>query len=221
MCMFLMVGNQSGCSAVAIGKLVGVATDAAAYMTEKLRIVMEDANKRRLMDSRFFGVRTLINLNGRAVAAAVFVQKELSEIADGFEGEDYCKGDIAKRHETKDIYKVFFASPSICSKLSESRKTVPEDPAIELIVRSSLAQLNRFLLGTYHRYCLKKFPLYVAEFVYRFNEPNPAVMFRRLIKDCIMYRHSTQDVNTNEFTEHTTSPATSNKKSACRNEFDY
>ncbi len=185
--------DQSGCSSNAMAKLIGVSKKTVLSMTSKLRAVMEDANAERFMNALFVAMETLVKPQGKpAIEADVLVLKEELVIADGYDGEDYCKGEVTKKVERREIYKVYFRDPRFRSDKSpdgqrQNVELLESNPQISKVLASATTHLKRFLLGTHHRYCTKKFPLYLAEFVYRFNEPNPAVMFRKFIGDCIRF----------------------------------
>lgn len=134
-------------------------------MLKKIRKIMEDANERRFLDALFFKVKNLIVHKGIPTAhAGIFVQ-----------------------FESNGLIKVNFKEPSSIDNSRKQAQVDPKDvPAVSKLVASSIAHFNRLLLGTYHQYCLKQdFGLYVAEFVYRFNEPNPLRMVMKLLSDCL------------------------------------
>lgn len=166
---FYFVNNQGGLSATALKKLIFVSYKTALRMLRKIRKVMADANEKRFIEALFYKIKHLLHSKGIPIAkAAIYVQLE-----------------------PNGVKKVQFTDP----RFAEIRKDQPdvksvvtdksEESAISSFVGSALAQLSRFMLGTYHHYCPKYFALYVAEFVYRFNEPDPLTMVMKLLCDCI------------------------------------
>lgn len=193
MTLFHMGSNQSGCSTNAISKLIGVTYKTTLRMTTKLRSVMENANAARFMNALLVAIQSIVTpKEGPEIVADVLVQKEELVMVDGYAGEDYCKPDLVKKTEKRDILKIHYRKPRLRSKADHRNKSIMQlsaetDPEIIKVLVAAKTHLNRFLLGTYHRNCYKFFPLYLAEFVYRFNEPNPAAMLRQLVSDCIKF----------------------------------
>ncbi len=162
MAIFYVCNNTGGVSALALKKLIGVSYKTASRMLRKIRRAMHNANERRLVNTLFYAIKALIEPKKIPTAkSAVLVQVESG------------------------LHKIQFADPANYRNVSEETK-VPAGEKVAHVVASAITHLSRMLLGTYHRYCHQSYwPLYVAEFVYRFNEPNPEVMIRRLLEDCI------------------------------------
>lgn len=163
MAILYMGNNQGGVSAEGLKKLIHVSTKTARRMLTRLREVMQNANEKRFMNALFYGIKELIRPKKLVAAkAAIFVQEEPSG-----------------------VMKVSFCDPSLLRDVPISRQAPKNNPRTALVVASAITHLTRFFMGTYHRFCLLNFPLYLAEFVYRFNEPNPEVILLRLLTDCV------------------------------------
>ncbi len=164
MAIFYMMNHQSGISGTALSKLIFVSEKTARRMLTKLREVMEDSNQRRFIEALFFKIKFLIERKNEVptVKSAVLVQIEPAGVG-----------------------KVIFKDPTNIENLPKMEESEAEDPATATLVGSALTHLRRFLLGTFHQYNLPNFSLYLAEFTYRFNEPDPAKLIVRLLSDCL------------------------------------
>lgn len=162
MALYYMCNTQGGISAEALRKLIFVSYKTARKMLMKLRRVMLDANQKSFLSALFYKIKYLIAPKGIPTAkAAVLVMEEANAVR-----------------------KVTFLSPEGFPETTQTSEQ-EEDPSIKTLVASAISHIRRFFIGTYHRYCQKNFPLYVAEFVYKFNEPNPQRMIRKLLADCL------------------------------------
>lgn len=162
MAIFYMANNQGGVSAEGLKKLISVSTKTARRMLTRLREVMKSANAKRFIHAVYYGIKELIKVKGAATAKAAVLVHE----------------------QPQGPTKVYFADPDLFRNIPTTKKAT-ENRRTALVVASSITHLTRFFMGTYHRFCRLKFALFVAEFVYRFNEPDPVVMIQRLLEDCV------------------------------------
>ncbi len=163
MAIFYVSKSQTGISAEALSKLIFVHLKTARNILRKLRIVMETANQKRFANALFYKIRLLNGSKGaRNIKVAIFIQEE-----------------------PNNVRKVIFQDPMCIEDIQNLPMLSSEDPVIAALVACAVAHLERFFLGTYHHFCPRNFQLFLAEFNYRFNEPDPLKMIRKLLSDCI------------------------------------
>lgn len=161
--IYYVASSQGGISARALQRLILVSYKTALKMLRKIRRAMADANEKRFYNALFFKIKHLLKPKGISIAqSAIFVQMEPNV-----------------------PLKVIFKPVQTADGVGVDQKADQNDPAIKTAVASAFTHLTRFFLGTYHNFCPKYFPLYIAEFVYKFNEPNPMTMIWKLLSDCI------------------------------------